>query len=141
MMFRNDWLRRPMYATDETTMLEGLRQRDDAVFSSFFETYVDRIYRLAMGILGNEADAEEVTQATFISAMESIDRFEPHARLSTWLYRIAHNHAMMLARRRHPSEPLPEDDSLPMPTALVDWTALPEERLLGSEAHDELWSA
>lgn len=130
-----------MVIPDEGDLLAGLRQRDPTTFATFFDTYVDRIYRLAMGILGNEADAEEVTQATFVSAMEAIDRFEPHARLSTWLYRIAHNHAMMLARRRHPTEALPEDDSLPMPTALVDWSAVPEERLLGSEAHAELWSA
>lgn len=119
----------------------GLRQRDSAAFATFFDTHVDRVYRLAMGILGNEADAEEVTQATFVSAMESIDHFEPHARLSTWLYRIAHNHAMMLIRRRHPADALPEDDSLPMPTALVDWTTIPEDRLLGDEANHELWAA
>lgn len=130
-----------MVIPDETGMLAGLRQRDPAVFSIFFDTYVDRIYRLAMGILGNEADAEEVTQATFVSAMESINHFEPRARLSAWLYRIAHNHAMMLIRRRHPTDALPEDDSLPTPSALVDWTTLPEERLLGSEARQELWSA
>lgn len=125
----------------EADLLAGLRQRDSASFTRFFDTYVDRIYRLAMGILGNEADAEEVTQATFVSAMEAIDRFEPHASLSAWLYRIAHNHAMMLIRGRHPAEPLPEDDSVPMPAALLDWTTLPEERLLGSEASSELWAA
>ena len=130
-----------MALSDDTTLIAGLRQRDSATFAVFFDAYVDRIYRLALGILGNEADAEEVTQATFISAMEAIDRFEPHARLSTWLYSIAHNHAMMLVRGRHAAEALPEDDSLPMPSALVDWTTIPEDRLLGSEAREELWSA
>lgn len=130
-----------MALPDESSLIAGLRQRDSATFSAFFDAYVDRVYRLALGILGNEPDAEEVTQATFISAMEAIDRFEPHARLSTWLYRIAHNHAMMLVRGRRPAEALPEDDGLPMPSALVDWTTLPEERLLGSEAQSELWSA
>ncbi|HZC06785.1 MAG TPA: sigma-70 family RNA polymerase sigma factor [Ktedonobacterales bacterium] len=127
--------------TDESGLLAGLRRRDAESFALFFDAYVDRIYRLAMGILGNEADAEEVTQATFISAMQAVDRFEPHARLSAWLYRIAHNHAMMLIRHRRPVETLPEDDSLPMPATLVDWTTLPEERLLGAEARQELWSA
>jgi RNA polymerase sigma-70 factor (ECF subfamily) len=126
---------------DEADLLIGLRQRDPNAFAAFFDSHVDRVYRLAMGILGNEADAEEVTQATFVSAMESIDHFEPHARLSTWLYRIAHNHAMMLIRRRHPADALPEDDGLPMPTALVDWTTVPEDRLLGDEARQELWTA
>ncbi|HEX8997073.1 MAG TPA: sigma-70 family RNA polymerase sigma factor [Ktedonobacterales bacterium] len=130
-----------MDVLDDATMLAGLRQRDPAVFAAFFDANVDRVYRLAMGILGNETDAEEVTQATFVSAMESIDHFEPHARLSTWLYRIAHNHAMMLVRRRRPTDALPEDDGLPMPSALVDWTTVPEDRLLSDEAQQELWTA
>jgi RNA polymerase sigma-70 factor, ECF subfamily len=125
----------------EEVMLAGLRKRDSESFTFFFETYADRIYRLAMGILGNESDAEEVTQATFVSAMESIGRYEPNAPLSAWLYRIAHNHAMMLVRSRHPTNPLPEDDSVPMPAALLDWTTLPEERLLGAEASHELWTS
>lgn len=130
-----------MVVPDDASMLAGLHQRDPATFAAFYDANVDRIYRLAMGILGNEADAEEVTQATFVSAMQAIDHFEPHASLSAWLYRIAHNHALMLIRSRHPTEPLPDDEGLPMPTSLVDWSTVPEERLLGSEAHDELFSA
>ncbi|MDE3230530.1 MAG: RNA polymerase sigma factor, partial [Chloroflexota bacterium] len=81
---------------DDATLLAGLRTGDPTAFAAFYDTHVDRVYRLAIGILGNEADAEEVTQATFVSAMRAIDHFEPHASLKAWLYRIAHNHAMML---------------------------------------------
>ncbi len=128
-----------MTMDDEATLIAGLRRRDQQAFAAFFERYADRVYRLAYGIVGNEADAEEVLQTTFISAFEAIDRFEQHARLGTWLYRIAYNHALMLLRKRRPVEPLPEDDGeLPMPAALTDWTALPEERLLSREARDIL---
>src|SRR5579859_1088697 len=98
--------------TAETELLAALQHHDPRAFERFFETHVDRVYRIAVGIVGNDADAQELVQATFLSAFEALDRFEPHARLSTWLYRITHNHALMLARRqsRHPSEPLPEDD-------------------------------
>lgn len=126
---------------DDATLLAGLRTGDPTAFAAFYDTHVDRVYRLAIGILGNEADAEEVTQATFVSAMRAIDHFEPHASLKAWLYRIAHNHAMMLIRSRRPTESLPEDDGLPMPASLVDWSTVPEERLLGEEARDELTSA
>ncbi len=127
---------------DETAILEGLRRRDPYAFTAFFEAHADRIYRLAVGMLGSEADAEEVVQATFLSALEAIDRFEPHARLSTWLYRIAYNHALMLIRRRHPVEPLPEEEGLlPLPAALVDWSDLPDQRLLGAEAQEALRAA
>ncbi len=125
---------------DEAGLVAGLKRRDPDAFAAFFEAHADRVYRLALGMLGNETDAEEVTQVTFISAMEAIDRFEPRAKLDTWLYRIAHNHALMLARKRRPTDALPEDDEPDTPTSLVDWRDLPEERLLGQEAQERLWA-
>ncbi|HEX6541438.1 MAG TPA: sigma-70 family RNA polymerase sigma factor [Ktedonobacterales bacterium] len=129
--------------TDDATLLAGLKRRDPDAFERFFAAYGDRVYRIAVGILGDDADAQEVVQATFLSAFEALDRFEPRARLSTWLYRIAYNHALMLVRRRRPSEALPEDESTaaPMPHALVDWSALPEEQILGAEAQAILTTA
>jgi len=77
-----------------------------------------------------------------ISALEAIDRFEQHARLGTWLYRIAYNHALMILRRRRPEESLPDEDGpLPMPSTLTDWSTLPEDRLLSSEAQEILRNA
>jgi len=127
---------------DESVLIDGLRQRDPQAFATFFERYADRMYRLAYGVVGSEADAEEVAQATFISALEAIDRFEQNARLSTWLYRIAYNHALMILRRRRPEESLPDDDNaLPMPSSLTDWSTLPEDRLLSREAQEILRKA
>lgn len=124
-------------------LLSGLKRHDPRAFEEFFEAHVDRVYRIAAGIVSNDADAQEAVQATFLSAFEAIERFEPHARLSTWLYRIAYNHALMLVRRRRPIEPLPDDDEgvASMPTMLTDWSMLPEERLLSSEAQDALKGA
>jgi RNA polymerase sigma-70 factor (ECF subfamily) len=133
---------------DETALLAGLQQRDPQAFEAFFEAHADRVYRLAAGILGNDADAQEVVQATFLSAFEALDRFEPRARLSTWLYRIAYNHALMLARARtrHPTAELPgegADDEGPVapPDVLVDWSMLPEHQVLGAEAQEALRAA
>ncbi len=128
---------------DDAALLVGLRRHDPRAFERFFETHADRVYRIAVGIVGDDADAQEVVQVTFLSAFEALDRFEPRARLSTWLYRITYNHALMLARRRHPVEPLPEEEAgaPPMPAALVDWSTLPEERLLGTEAQAMLKAA
>lgn len=127
---------------DDRELLAGLQQRDPQTFARFFDTHVDRVYRLALGMLGQPADAEEVVQATFLSAFEAIQRFEPHAQLSTWLYRIAYNHALMALRRRHPEESLPdEQESLPLPATFVDWSTLPEERLLSEEVREMLFAA
>jgi RNA polymerase sigma-70 factor (ECF subfamily) len=125
---------------DEAGLVAGLKRRDPEAFTAFFEAHADRVYRLALGMLGSETDAEEVTQMTFISAMEAVDRFEPRAKLDTWLYRIAHNHALMLARKRRPADVIPDEDGPNTPRTLVDWRDLPEERLLGQEAQERLWA-
>ncbi len=127
---------------DARDFLTRLRHHDEAAFTEFFETYADRVYRLAIGLLKQEGDAEEVVQATFLSAFEAIDRFEPQAQISTWLYRIAYNHTLMLIRRRHAADPLPEeDDSLPFPVQLVDWSHLPDQQALSGEAQEVLRTA
>lgn len=126
---------------DETAVIDGLRRRDPAVFAQFFAAHVERVYRLAAGIVG-EDDAEDVVQATFLAAMEHISGFEPRARLSTWLYTIAYHQALGLVRRRHPTTALPDEDDGPfMPAALVDWSDLPEQQLLGAEARAALRAA
>ena len=126
----------------EEGVLAVLRRRDPAAFERFFEDHADRVYRLALHLLGNAQDAEEVVQATFLSAFEAIDRFEPRGRLGTWLYKIAYNHALMLLRRRHPEIPLPEESGpLPSPAILVDWSEWPEARALDDEARGMLTGA
>lgn len=128
---------------DDQEFLTRLRQHEAAAFTELFETYADRIYRLALGLLKQEDDAEEVVQATFVSAFEALDRFEPQAQLSTWLYRIAYNHALMLLRRRHAVLPLPEEeeDGIPFPVQLVDWSHLPDQYALSGEAQAVLRTA
>lgn len=130
------------FSHDESALVAGLQQHDARAFEALFDLHADRVYRIAAGMLGNDADAQEVVQATFLSVFEAIDGFEPRARLSTWLYRIAFNHALMLLRRRHPTEELPDDDgALTVPTALMDWSALPENQLLSAEAQEALRAA
>ena len=125
--------------SDEQELLARLRLRDESAFTEFFELHAERVYRVALGLLQQTEDAEEVVQATFLSAFQALDRFEPHARMSTWLYRIAYNHALMLLRRRSSVEPLPEEDDVPsFPVQLVDWNALPDQQALREEAQEVL---
>jgi RNA polymerase sigma-70 factor (ECF subfamily) len=90
-------------------------------------------------MLGDEQDAEDVLQETFIKAFQHIDDFDGRSQLSTWLYRIATNEALMLIRKRKPEpisveEPGQDGDlELQEPLQIVDWSNLPEEELLSSE--------
>jgi RNA polymerase sigma-70 factor (ECF subfamily) len=89
------------------------------------------------------SEAEDVVQEAFLSAFKGIDRFDGRSTLSTWLYRIAFNAAMMRLRRRRPEFVSVEtsdetEGDLPIPEALVDWCLLPEQELVRAEAREEM---
>lgn len=124
-------------------LVTRLQAGDQAAYAQLVEEHAGKIYRLALRLMGNEADAEDVLQETFLSAFKSIDRFEARSSLSTWLYRIASNAALMRLRRKEPEqvsvdEPFERDDGELVPRQLFDFCCLPEEDLLRDEARAEL---
>jgi len=83
---------------------ERLRARDQRAFEVMVRSYGPRMLATTRRILGDENDARDAVQQAFISAFRSINGFNAHAKLSTWLHRIAVNAALMQlrSRRRHP---------------------------------------
>ncbi|MGC1377296.1 MAG: sigma-70 family RNA polymerase sigma factor [Anaerolineales bacterium] len=117
--------------------LEALRAGDKAEFARLMDTYSTPIYRLALKMLADPQDAEDALQTTFLKAFQHIGEFEGRSSLSTWLYRIAANEALMLLRRKRPELSLdeePEEDQPPRPFQFADWAHLPERELLSGEA-------
>lgn len=132
-----------MSNSHDADLVARLQAGDQAAYAQLVEEHAGKIYRLALRLMGNEADAEDVLQETFLSAFKSIDRFEARSSLSTWLYRIASNAALMRLRRKEPEqvsvdEPLERDDGELIPRQLFDFCCLPEEDLLRDEARAEL---
>jgi RNA polymerase sigma-70 factor, ECF subfamily len=120
----------------EAELLAALRQRQEAAFAYLFETYSDRIYRLAVGLLHDEAEAEGVVQETFLRLFERLDQFEGRSSLGTWLYRVAYNKTMDVLRRHHVTISVDEmDDEATMaaPSILLDWRNMPETMLSEAE--------
>jgi RNA polymerase sigma-70 factor (ECF subfamily) len=131
---------------DNTELLARLKAGDQSAYAKLVEDNASAIYRLALRMMGNEADAEDVLQETFLSAFKSIDRFEGRSSLSTWLYRIASNAALMRLRRNEPEqvsvdEPVERDDGEMMPRQFFDFCCLPEEDLLREEAREQMKQA
>lgn len=119
--------------------LEKLRKRDRAEFAKLVEAYSAMIYRLALKLLADPQDAEDVLQETFMKAFHHLPEFDGRSQIATWLYRIAVNEALMLLRRKKPGalsidEPSEEDDDITQPIQIVDWCCLPENELLSAEA-------
>jgi len=124
--------------------VEALRAGDREEFSRLVDAYSGPIYRLAIKMLGIPADAEDVLQNTFLKAFQHLKDFEGRSSLSTWLYRIASNEALMMLRKQRPEVSLgdvaPEDDdsSNYYPDQFTDWCCLPEEEFLSSESRAAL---
>lgn len=129
---------------DDRDLLAALRRRDAQAFATLFDRYSDKIYRLAVGLLQDEMEAESVVQDAFLRLFEHLDSFEGRARVGTWLYRVAYNLAVDALRRRRPLLALadePEDDAVPAPAVLADWRQWPEGVLTQAEIAAELDAA
>jgi len=126
--------------------LEALRNGDRAEFARLVDAYSAPIYRLGLRMLGNEQDAEDVLQNTFLSALTHLSNFEGRSSVLTWLYRIAVNEALMVMRRGKPEVNIDDTDSSDetddlSPSQFVDWGSLPEDVLLSAEGKQALDNA
>lgn len=129
---------------DSQQVLMALRRRDPQALAILFEQHADAIHRLALNVLGGDAQqADGVVQDTFIALIEHVEQFEGRARISTWLYRVAYNEALRRLRRARPQLALDDalDEDLPMPASLFDWRDLPEEALRQQEARAMMQAA
>jgi RNA polymerase sigma-70 factor (ECF subfamily) len=74
---------------DDTRLLARLRAGDDRAFEELVTSYQHRVFGVALRMLGNRAEAEEIAQETFLRAHRALAEFRGEARLGTWLYAIA----------------------------------------------------
>jgi RNA polymerase sigma-70 factor (ECF subfamily) len=132
----------------ETTQIsiEALKAGDREAFAEMVDAYSPVIYRLALRMLDDPLEAEDVLQETFLNAFRALDRFEGRSSLSTWLYRIAVNQALMRLRKKSPTvfsvdEPLQGEEGDEIPRQLMDWCCLPEEEFMTAEAQAQLDTA
>jgi len=109
-----------------------------------FRDYAPRVYNLARRMLGNDADAEDVTQDVLLQVVRKLDTFRGESAFPTWLHRVTVNAALAHRRKRatrlaHQSgEPLDAvlDDGHHQPRAgLRPWGVAPDQAVLDAETH------
>jgi len=130
----------------ETELLRGLRAGEAHAYRQLLELHSANVYNVALKLLGDEQEAEDVLQETFLSAFKAINGFEGRSQLSTWLYRIAYNTSLMRLRKRSRmtsfslDAPLPgidhDGDRPDVSRHLVDWSSVPDDQLLTAEARE-----
>jgi RNA polymerase sigma-70 factor (ECF subfamily) len=129
-----------MTETVKMISLEALQSGDREAFARLVDETSGHIYRTVFQILGDEQDAEDVLQETYIKAFRALPDFEGRSSLTTWLYRIAVNEALMAVRKRKPlaisvEENTPFDSETESEgLEIVDFCCLPEGEMLSKES-------
>ncbi|MEK7407745.1 MAG: sigma-70 family RNA polymerase sigma factor [Acidobacteriota bacterium] len=89
-------------------LLAGKRHRE--AFELLLSAYQNKVFRLACGMLGNEALAEETAQDVFVRIWKALSGYRGEASLSTWIYAIARNTCLTAIRRGASREEVSLDD-------------------------------
>ena len=133
----------------DAELLEALRRRDATAAECLVSTFGDRAYRLAIGLTGNQQDAEEAVQDAFWNVIRKIDTFRGDAALGSWIYRItvnAANHKRRSGARRRDEISL--DEVLPSShedgqhaDPIGDWSTQLDDPAVQTELRSVLTSA
>ncbi len=88
----------------DSVAVARVKAGDGDAYRALVDRHSRSVFRLAYRMTGNEQDAEDVVQETFLRAYKQLHRYEARASFGTWLYRIASNYSLDLvrARKRHP---------------------------------------
>jgi RNA polymerase sigma-70 factor (ECF subfamily) len=125
-------------------LVERAKSGDFAAFEELVGRFQQRVFGLAFRMLGHREDAEDVVQKCMLSLVEHLDDFRGESLVSTWILRIAANHALKVLRGRKAKSTVPlklpgdEDSyaSLPHPEFIAEWKYDPAELAENREAKE-----
>ena len=108
------------------------RRGDVEAYNRLVSRWEKRVYNYLLKLSGNREDALDLSQDVFLKAYQSLRKLDDPARFSSWLFRIAHNEAYSLLRKRKPEgevteqapPPVPGFRMLPLETSLAVTAAL-----------------
>jgi RNA polymerase sigma-70 factor (ECF subfamily) len=109
---------------DDLPIVDRILAGETQAFEELVQRHERRVYRTVFAITGNQGEAEDAMQETFLKAYQHLGGFQRASRFSTWLTRIAINEALQKRRQRRPEESLDEPvttDEGTMPKQLEDW--------------------
>lgn len=133
-----------MESSDAAVVAQVLAGDKDA-FRLLVDRHTRSVYSVAYRMTGNQQDAEEIVQDSFLRAYKSLERFELRSSFSTWLYRIAVNRSLDFLRARKTNEtcqavdnPAPQEDGAETQIQVEASTPGPDRMLLSAEAGDKI---
>lgn len=103
----------PVAADNLLPLLQRIQRRDSAALALLYEQCVDRLYALALRVVGIEADAEDVLSEVFLQVWRTPDSYTPErGSVMAWLVIIARSRAIDLLRKRLPAQRLDPVETL-----------------------------
>ena len=128
----------------DAAIVARARSGDSDAYRVLVERHSRALFRLAFRMTGNESDAEDVVQESFLRAYRQLGKFDERASFGTWLYRIATNCSLDLVRSRKrrsermaPVDPEMDDPLLNLPAA----GPTPERSALSTEVRERVAEA
>jgi RNA polymerase sigma-70 factor (ECF subfamily) len=132
----------------EEQLVQWVRDGDIKAFEILVGRYQQRVMRLALSILKDPMEAEEVVQDVFFAVFEKIDTFRGEASLSTWIHRIAVNAALLRKRRDKSGSNVSLDEAMPrfddkgsVVERTVDWSVQGRDPVLEEESRKVIQTA
>ncbi len=128
---------------DDLAVVGQVQAGDRDAFRALVERHSRTVFRLAFRMTGNEQDAEEVVQETFLRTYKALDSFESRANFSTWLCRIGINCSLNLIEQRKPAQPLAGegDDGEEYEIQVASGDPDPERHALSGEVRQRVATA
>jgi RNA polymerase sigma-70 factor (ECF subfamily) len=121
-------------APKDDELVQRAQQDDERAFGELVRRYESKVYSLALRMVRNPEDAEDVLQDTFLRAFRGIKSFQGNSTFSTWIYRIAANSALMRLRKKQlPTVSIEDANERETPISITDWRPGPVEQLLTRE--------
>ena len=105
-------------------------------FDQIVENYSDFVYNVAFRMMGAPEDAQDVAQDAFLSAYRAFGRFRGESRVTTWLYRITTNAALMKLRKEKKARTLTQPGVEDM--VIADWSEAPDRLATNTELGQKL---
>lgn len=127
-----------MDASDSARLISDCLAGDESAIERLIRQYELGVFRLALSIVGDEAEANEVTQETFISALRGLRTYQEQRSFKAWLFTIALNHSRSHLRKRKVLEKLKASATLLFRLDERRQT-LPEEKVIQNQKEAVLW--
>lgn len=116
-----------MEQKDDIFYIEKVKKGQTQYFSYIVEKYQDVVFSIALKVLKNRDDAEEMAQESFIKVYNSLHTFKGKAKFSTWIYRITYNNCISEIRRRKIKFASTDDVEVKDEGSEINLDGIPEE--------------